>query len=312
MLREFRRSDARAFFDLLRRHFPEEDELLRYRPDAFDEVVRRVFRPDVRLVLRLLNALRHPIIDFFVIEEDGRVAATAILTFTERAGYVSTVMVDTPFRRRGYAKRLLAACAAATRRAGRPYLVLDVLTTNEGALALYRSLGYAHVREVAYLVADLPAAPAPAVPCRSVRPMRRRDASALEAIAVGALPAPVARVLPVERKAFFVPPLVAMGLVSETQAWVIDRGHGAEGFLRATVSGATDSGHFSQPLLAPSVPADLAAELVATGVAWLRSNGKGRVVVEVPGHNTAGREALEGGGFHEAFALETLARSSDA
>jgi hypothetical protein len=140
--------------------------------------------------------------------------------------------------------------------------------------------------------------------------MRRRDAPKLQAIAAAGVPEEVQRVLPVERKAFFVAPIVVMGLDSETEAWVIDRGQGPEGFLRATVSEATESGHLTQPFLAPSVPPDLAAQLLATAVGWLRSKGIRRVVVEVPRDNRSGLRALEVGGFHEAFAVETLVRPS--
>ncbi|HEY6237596.1 MAG TPA: hypothetical protein VIZ68_00225, partial [Thermoplasmata archaeon] len=129
-------------------------------------------------------------------------------------------------------------------------------------------------------------------------------------LAAAALPDEVARVLPIERRAFFVPSVVVMGLDSETEAWVIDRGQGVEGFVRATVSEATESGHLTQPFLAPSVPPEVAGALLGTAVDWLRSKGIRRAVAEAPRHNAPGLRALEAGGFHEAFSLETLVRPS--
>ena len=57
--------------------FPEEEALYRWRPGAFEAVVRRALRPDFRFMLWLLEKLRHPIIKVFALEVDGTFAGAA-------------------------------------------------------------------------------------------------------------------------------------------------------------------------------------------------------------------------------------------
>jgi GNAT superfamily N-acetyltransferase len=255
-----------------------------------------------------------PVFRFFVLEaEDGRLAATALLTFTARAGYIGAVVVDTPYRRRGYARRILARCHEATRRAGKPYDVLDVLEANEPARRLYFGLGYRPLRRLSFFSRPLSAderiemaAPTDA----TVRPFRRSDARALAERAAGQLPRDVAAVLPVEPEQFRLPPAVARTLESESEAWVAldGRSHRPAGFVRATVAPLTEAANLTAPLVAPALTDRDAAALVRTALAWLAPRDRSRVVAEVPEYNPRGRAALEAEGFREAHRLDTLVR----
>ena len=307
MLRPFQARDGPRMAELVVQFFPEEGELLRWRPGSFEAIVARAFRPHFRFLLWLLEKLRHPIVKVFAIEADGKFVGGAILAFPVRAGYVSSVVVDAPYRGRGYATQIVRACEASAARFGKPYVALDVLELNTTAKALYVKLGYQLLRRQAYYVRDYDAPAGPPTPVPSeIRPFVSRDAPALVPIANGMLPPLVAEVLPANARQFTSVPLVAEGLRSETEAWVIDRGHGAEGFVRATVSAATESGHLTAPILAPGVPDDVARAAVRTGVDWLVQKRIRRVVCEMPGYNTAGIAALTGEGFREALILETL------
>lgn len=309
MLREFRTDDVARYYALLARYFPEEQALLGYRPEAFDRIVRRVFRWDARLLLGLLDRLRRPVVKFLVVEADGSLCATAILTFTARAGFVGSVMVDEPYRRRGFARTLLARCAVEARRAGRRYLALDVLEGNAPARALYDSLGFRPLRAQAYFVRpDGPSPPVAPADAAAVRPFDRRDARALLPVAAAALDLDVAGVLPATRGQFFVGDVVVRGLESTTAAWVVDRGAGAVGFARATVSSAMEAGNLTAPLLDPAVPPEVGRALVTTAVAWAASHGAGRVLTMAPRGPGAGTRALREAGFHEAYGVETLYR----
>jgi ribosomal protein S18 acetylase RimI-like enzyme len=311
MLREFRRADGPTYFRLLSAYFPEENALLGYHEGPFNAILRRVFRWDYRLILGLFSLVRRPIVKFLLIEDHGQVAATAILTFTANAGYVGSVMVDIPYRHRGYAQRLLAACDPIARRAGKRYLILDVLSANAPARALYDKIGFLPLRDQGYWQCAIPStghAPTEPLPA-PLRPLRKSDAEPLADIANGAAPPRVREIYPVRPGDFFVPPLVVRGLDSETVAWVIDRGHGPEGFLRASVSPATQAGHLSAPLIAPGVDGASAAQLVTTGIAWLAERHRPRAVVEVPRSNLPGTQALQSAGFTEAFGVATLYRS---
>jgi GNAT superfamily N-acetyltransferase len=315
MLRQFRRGDTEALFQLLQRHFPEENTLLGFRPEAFQQVVRRIFRWDMRLLFAAADLVRRPFAKFFVIDVDGQLAATTLLTFTPNAGYVSMVMVDDPFRRRGYAKQLLAAAAQETRRAGRSWVVLDVLSHNAPARQLYDSAGYRTIQKTTFQSVDIPG-PAPVGPesplPAGVRPFAKPDAKALTALAHAERPAEFSRAMPANPRQFSVSPLVAMGLRSETVAWVIDRGRGPEGFIRATTSPATESGNLTAPLIGPDVPPELAGRMVQYATEWIRRRGPTRIATEVPESAVRGIAALASVGFTAKLSTDTMALALDA
>ena len=312
MLRAFRRSDAPEFFELMRRSFPAEDALVGFRPDAFVRIVRRVFRPDFRLALGIAEALGHPVFRVYVIEEDHRIAAAGLLTFTERVGYLSTLMVDRSFQRRGFARQLLRAFAELAGKKRRPWIVLDVLTSNDAARALYTSEGYRLLGHRGVWTRELDPAPMPARTPDPIRPMRRRDIAPLVAIASEAIPPPVAEVLPVGPREFRTPTLTGYGFESSTEAWVIDRGAGPLGFVRATASRAMESGHLSQPILDPTAdPADARA-LVEVAGEWIRDRGIRRVILEVPSYNAEALRILPEAGLRELHAIDTLVRPTAA
>ncbi len=59
-----------------------------------------------------------------------------------RSGYVYDVAIDPPYRRRGHAKAAFMALETVARELGLADIGLHVFAHNEGAQALYRSLGY--------------------------------------------------------------------------------------------------------------------------------------------------------------------------
>ena len=312
IVRDLRASDAPALLGFLRRFFPEEEALLGTRPAGFEKVVRRVFRWDVRLVLALLRAVGRPAFRFFVLEEDGRVVATTLLTFSAAAGYVSMVVVDPAYRRRGFARELLERAHRATRSRGKPYLALDVLAANEPARALYERIGYRRLRETGYYVHDTPSALLPApqgVP--GLRPFDPRDAEGLAAVARRVRPAEVERVLPTAARDLTGSAWVGRLLSSEVAAWVVDPGSGPKAWATASVSEATEAGHLGSPIVDPSVGPETAVGLVRTAAAWCASRGVPRLMAMVPEENGGGRAALEGAGFRRAIPVLTLYRPVD-
>ncbi|HTP54510.1 MAG TPA: GNAT family N-acetyltransferase [Thermoplasmata archaeon] len=196
MLRDLRATDASRVLEFLRTEFPEEEAILGTRPEAFEKIVRRIYRWDSRLLLGLLRLVGRPIYRFLVIEDAGRIVATTLLTFPEGAGYVSMVVVDPQHRRRGFAKRLLEEARRATARRGRPFVALDVLEANAPARALYEAIGFRTLRATGYYVREGPAPPADP-PLPSIRAFRKDDAVPLAAIAQRNAPADVAKILPV-------------------------------------------------------------------------------------------------------------------
>ncbi len=312
MIRDFRRSDGPAYFRLLTEHFPEEEKVLGMRPDAFERIVRRMYRWDVRLIVGLARIFGRPIFRLFVIEESGTLAASSLLTFSGPSGYISSVVVDVPFRRQGLAQQLLATCREATRKSGRKYVALDVLVENAPARALYEREGFHSIREQVFWVHEQPSALTLSRDSAlgSFRIFRRSDARALAQIAAAQNAAPVNEILPVTPGSFTPPEFIESALLSHGVAWVLTDDERPVGYLRASVSQAMDAGHLSNPLFAREVDPERAAAMVAFAGRWIAREGAQRIASSVPIDNAPGQAALAAGGFHEAFRSLTLYRSA--
>ncbi len=310
IVRDLRRSDAPALLTFMRDYFPEEQAILGFRPDGVFQVVARVFRWDLRLLLALLALFGRRVFRFLVIEIDGKVVATTLVSFPPRTGFISSVAVDPAFRRKGLARTLLEEARKSTLKARRKYLALDVLATNAPARALYDQLGYRPLRENRIMVCE-PDPARPATPVPGLRPFARGDAAAIVEIARRSSTAEVEEVLPTTEGQFRGGGAVDRALSSQSAAWVLDAGRGARGFLAATISPAMDAAHLSPPYLAEDVDPAVGAAMVRSAVAWCEARGARRTVAQVPLPNARGKAALEGGGFHDALALWTLYRPAE-
>lgn len=307
MIRDLRKSDAPRVLELLKAGFPEEERLSGTTPEGFHRIVRRVFRWDVQLVLRLLRSFGRPVFRFLVVEEDGRVVATTLLSFPERAGYVSTVTVDAAYRRRGFARALLERAQEVARSAGRKYVVLDVLEQNLPARTLYERIGYRPLATGDFWFYD--GAPTGAPPTSAeIRPFRSSDTKRLLEIAGRAVPPDVQEVLPVRASALKGSGFVDRIFESTTAAWVVDRGHGAEAYLGASVGPTAESAYCSEPIVGDGAGADAAAALVRTAVVWCAGHGFPRIITHARTTNERGRAGLLAGGFRAALQSATLYR----
>jgi len=312
MIRDIRRADATRLFDLMDREFPEESALLGNRPEGLEKVLRRVFRWDTLFIIGLLRLFGRPIFRALIVEADGVVVATTMVTFPPVSSFVSNVVVDPAYRRRGYARRMLEEARRTAQQAHRKYIALDVLETNTRARALYDSIGYRPLRARTQFVHDTAGQFGPTPPSNAaIRSFRTTDARALAEIVRRQTPPAVEEVLPVSERAFAVSRMESRMLASEQASWVIDRGRGPEGHVGATVSEVFTAGHITAPVLSESVEADLADSLVRTAGAWCAAHHTPRILSMVADDNVRGREALERAGFRHAFALWTLYRPVD-
>ncbi|MGI0156432.1 MAG: GNAT family N-acetyltransferase, partial [Thermoplasmata archaeon] len=228
-------------------------------------------------------------------------------SYPERSGYVSMVVVDPTYRRRGHAQALLERARAATRATGRPFIVLDVLAHNTPARALYERLGYRPLREATLLVRD-PGAGTTDRPSRAVRPFRDADVRSLVEVARRSAVPAVEAVLPLRAASLRGSNFMNRVFGSESAAWVVDRGRGPEAYLQAVATPTTDAGHCSDPIVAEGVEPGDALALARTAVDWCTAHGAPRIVASVPSANVRGRAALLGGGFHDALGVFTLYR----
>lgn len=102
---------------------------------------------------------------FLVAEVDDAVAGCVGITrIDERVCEMNRLWVRPPFRRAGLGRTLATASLDEARRLGFARMILDVLSTRPGAVALYRSLGftdappgheYAFDVEMVFLTRDL-------------------------------------------------------------------------------------------------------------------------------------------------------------
>ncbi len=309
-IRELRAADGPRVLEFVKLYFPEEEALLGTRPEGFEKMIRRIFRWDARLLLGLFRLVGRPVYNFYVVEQDGKIVATTILSYPGPTGYISLVSVDAMYRRRGYARALLEHARLAAQKHGKSFLALDVLAHNAPAIALYERLGYRRLRTSAFETVDSTRAfqEAPEPPSPSIRVYRPGDAASLLTIVRERNPPEVERVLPTREGHLNGSDLVARTMHAEVASWVIDRGRGAEAWVSANVSPLTEAAHLAAPIVGASVEPPLGVSLVRTAATWCAARRSGRIMASVTEENSRGRAALEGGGFHEALAAFTLYR----
>jgi ribosomal protein S18 acetylase RimI-like enzyme len=80
---------------------------------------------------------------FFVIDDGDALVATAMVGYDGHRGWVNYLAVAPSHRRRGLARRLMAAAERALMERGCPKLNLQVRSSNAEVLAFYARLGYA-------------------------------------------------------------------------------------------------------------------------------------------------------------------------
>jgi ribosomal protein S18 acetylase RimI-like enzyme len=309
-LREFRRADGARLFQLMKSEFPEEEQMLGMRPEGFEALLRRLYRADVRIPLGLLRAFHRSPFHLYVIEEDGGIAATTLLSFAARAGFLSNVVVAPAFRRRGFARRLIERAREEAASRQKPYIALRVLEGNAPARALYAAAGYQELDWETFAVHDVPSSFVAPDPTGAIRPFRRSDAAAVAELANRLSPPKVRDVLPVRAADLAGGGLANRILGAETAAWVVDRGRGPEAHVAATSTATTEAAHLSTAIVGEAVEPALAADLVRTAGRWLVARKPARIVTSVSRENLRGHRALEETGFHDAIGHLTLYRPS--
>jgi ribosomal protein S18 acetylase RimI-like enzyme len=311
MIRDFRPADGPQIVRFLTTEFPAEEAIMGSHPDRFYTIIRRVYRPDTRLLLGFLRLVRRPVFRLLVYDDGGLACATTLLTFPSPSVYLSMVVTDRDHRRRGYARALLERARAIGAKLGRQYLVLDVLSDNTPARALYEGpLGYRPLREASGMVHEQPAGagPEPSPAPAGVRPYRPADEAPLLAIAQRALPEEVARVLPRRTTGLRGDRFEERLFRAEKASWVLDRGRGPEAALLALKTPEMDAAHLNDPIIAPDADPAAVGAMVRAAVAWCAARGAPRILAQVPVANRSAREALQREGFRDALSFWTLYR----
>jgi ribosomal protein S18 acetylase RimI-like enzyme len=311
MIREFRPADTPVVAQLLTNEFPTEGRMLGMSPEMVFRVVKRVYRPDMRLLLGLLRLVGKPVYRFLIADDGGRAVGTTILSFPPKSVYISTVATDPSARRRGHARALLERSREIARRMGREYLVLDVLTDNTPARTLYEQrLGYVPLREVQYFVRDHPQefGPEPSALPDGIRPFRPADEKALVALAAAETPPDVLKVLPRTTSGLKSNGFEERLFETTSAAWVVDRGAGPEAGVAVSRSPSMEAAHITAPIVAPGADPARVQAMVRLAGAWCGARGALRIAGSVPLASVRARAALEQEGFRPEISLWTLYR----
>lgn len=180
MIRDFRKSDLEELLRLLPICNAEEFNASGFDPDHIRRMVNRLYGPRGRLLLRLMRMFGKKPLRFFVAEADGKLAGTTIVEDRGSTGWISAVMVDPDYRRRGIATRLMTNALEYVRANGKKRAALGVLSTNVPAIDMYSKLGFRLFEHAGYFVGETDSFLAPQdVSGIVIRPFRNDDLEGL-------------------------------------------------------------------------------------------------------------------------------------
>jgi ribosomal protein S18 acetylase RimI-like enzyme len=135
-IRSVARIDAQDFIDGLNAAYEDYFVPIFITPDSFRDLIHR---ESIRL-----DASRAAL-------DEGRVVGTGLLGVRGQRGWIGGMGVVPLYRRQGIARRLMEALIDQSQRLALRALQLEVITRNEAAYALYRSLGFTVRRELVVL-----------------------------------------------------------------------------------------------------------------------------------------------------------------
>jgi len=79
---------------------------------------------------------------FLIGSLDGQIIATLMAGYEGHRGWLNYLAVAPAYRRRGFARRIVAVAETLLRDAGCPKINLQVRTSNQEVIAFYRRIGY--------------------------------------------------------------------------------------------------------------------------------------------------------------------------
>ncbi len=153
-IRGFRKSDLDDLLRLLPICNAEEFSASGFDPDHVKRMVNRLYGWSGRFLLGLMQLLGKKPFTFFVAEADGKLVGTTIVENRGGTAWISAVMVDPDYRRRGIAMRLMINALKYIRANGKTRAALGVLSTNAPAIDLYSKLGFRAFEHTGYFVGE--------------------------------------------------------------------------------------------------------------------------------------------------------------
>lgn|GEM_PF-406176 len=306
IVRDLRRQDIPAIVQGLTENFPRENALQGWDPTHVEGVLRRVVGFPVGWIWAFLRGIHRSPVRFLVAVEDADVAGTTLVFLSPGYAYLAMVMTLNRFRRRGVGRALLTEAERTARRRHRSHCLLDVLRDNLPARQLYESRGYRPLRQLSWLVRDLPPEGAPKGPFPEIRPFTSADVPGVLSLKRGIEPPEVREVLEPRPENVAPSSTVQSLLGSRSAGWCTGPLGRPRAYVGATISSFFQAGQLGLPLFSCQASEEERRQLIGTALEWLRALGIGRVIAEVPHYARGSREALEGAGFGPGLELDTL------
>jgi len=153
-IRPFRGSDTQSLMDITRAAF--EGRCIEYVIERELGVIEDLAW-DERKARGVRSEIASPHIAIQIAEADGRVAGyvTYEILHDQSAGWIRNIAVAPNAQSRGVGTKLIHSALAEFRAAGLKRIRIETLSSNEGARALYRRLGFSKVVERVYMYRDL-------------------------------------------------------------------------------------------------------------------------------------------------------------
>lgn len=95
----------------------------------------------------LLNAFKSGNFSGYKISQGGKIVAYIGFTFSPFDAEIVFVAVEKPFRRKGYAQKLIGECVNFCKEKNLENIFLEVRKSNFGAIALYEKAGFKKIGE---------------------------------------------------------------------------------------------------------------------------------------------------------------------
>jgi GNAT superfamily N-acetyltransferase len=272
-------------------------------------LIRLLQRPGVWFVYRVLRALGRSI-RIVVAIDHGTVVSTASVVTRRTVGVIVGVSTEPAARGRGIATQLIERAHRIVREKGIPWLALDVESTNETALRIYRRLGYRDVGRFAWFTGELP--PHDATPRSTMIELSGAGLRAILPWVEEHRPVEIRRPFPTTQRLLSHLELLFALPGAKSKTWGLRRAHGPTAVVRGYFAPINSTAYLIPAAWEPSVPEEAFSSLLGPGIDWARSLAAKRIVTAVPEPTGAWSAAMSSLGLRASVSTALMTRPSAA
>jgi ribosomal-protein-alanine N-acetyltransferase len=114
--------------------------------DAVTELDEKSFEKDAWSRRLFIYEAENPNAEYTVAEIDGKIIACIGINIFEDTAYISTIAVDTEFRRRGIGQKLIAESISIAQNLGAKYMLMEVRCSNIPSISIFKKFGFKVLR----------------------------------------------------------------------------------------------------------------------------------------------------------------------